>query len=318
MKPLVSVVIAAYKRPDLLRRAVASVQAQTFPDWELVISDDEDPPGAVWEYLQELSRTDARVRVFRNPGPHGQAANVNHAFSHARGTWFKLLDDDDRFKPDCLAAFIDAVRGQEEVALVSCLADDYYDGALVRRGTPRGRGTLERVPQRYVHLGMYLQDIDLGIPVQVMVHRSAVEGGALMESFPGRAHGIDSWWYARVLQHGDLLFLNQSLVERHQGSYGTVTASTSVEALDEEFRFQRQDQLSLIDPSLRPPSLSVVLQMLRLIRAMYYMAHRRPGPALRRLSGAWHPLAWILAARWGLNKRFPGRFAAVPRVLIRP
>ena len=39
----ISVVMPTYKRPDLLPRAVQSVLAQTFGDWELIVTDDEDP-----------------------------------------------------------------------------------------------------------------------------------------------------------------------------------------------------------------------------------------------------------------------------------
>ena len=47
------------------------------------------------EFADRVAAIDPRVRVTANPGPHGQAANINHAMSLARGEWIKPLHDDD-------------------------------------------------------------------------------------------------------------------------------------------------------------------------------------------------------------------------------
>ena len=38
--PLVSIILPSYNRADTIERAIASVQAQTFADWELIVVDD--------------------------------------------------------------------------------------------------------------------------------------------------------------------------------------------------------------------------------------------------------------------------------------
>ena len=53
-------------------------------DWELIITDDDDPPGETWSYLQVLAASDARVRIARNPGWHGQSGNVKWAAARPR------------------------------------------------------------------------------------------------------------------------------------------------------------------------------------------------------------------------------------------
>ena len=313
--PTISVVTPTYKRPQLLERAVRSVQGQTRGDWELILSDDEDPPGETWQLAQRLAASDLRIRAVRNPGPHGQSGNVNHAMRHARGDWIKPLYDDDALHPECLGAFAAAVRDRASVALATCLLERFRDGAPVKHQPRGGRALLELVEGRLALLGMYLQDIDVGMPTQVMVRRSVVvEHGAYFEEAPGILALVDSLWYARVLRHGDLLFLNRPLVEEHQGSHATATSQTTEAMYDRELVRFRELLRSELDVALCPPSPVVIDQQLRLIRAMHRLHIRQPLQALKLAAGAWHPQAWYLAGRWLLRRRFPGRFYAVPRV----
>src|SRR5262245_58126894 len=100
--PFISVAVPTYRRLRMLRRAVESVFAQTFTDWELVVSDDEVPSGETWRFLNKLASSDRRVRPIKNGSPRGAAFNHSSALRAARGEWIKILEDDDVLKPDCL------------------------------------------------------------------------------------------------------------------------------------------------------------------------------------------------------------------------
>jgi len=310
--PGASICIPTYKRCHLLKRAVASVFAQTFKDWELLISDDEDPSGETWEYLLKLEKTDSRIRVMTNPGEHGQAPNMNRLLVLARAPWVKPLYDDDVLRPDCLETLLLAVRGLPSVALVSCLCDSYSHGKRLRNLRRRGRAELELVPQRYVHLGMYLQDCPCGVPSQVMVKRQAIEKGALFEQVRGIVSSVDAWWNCSVLRHGDLLFVNKVLVEFHQGSHDSITRSVR-DTLEEEYAPVLQWELQHIDRALNPPPLPIVMQMVKCVRALHHLRSRRMAEALRLVGQLRHPSAFFLLTRWILNQIFPGRFHVAPR-----
>ncbi len=106
--PLISVVIPAYNYGRYLPKALSSVQAQDFQDWELVVVDDcstDDTP----ERLQPF-QTDARIRVIRNPENLGAVANVNKAFGEAQGEFVLLLGADDFLMPGCLGRLHNALR----------------------------------------------------------------------------------------------------------------------------------------------------------------------------------------------------------------
>ncbi|WP_299034348.1 glycosyltransferase [uncultured Pseudokineococcus sp.] len=98
--PLVSVVMPVYDRATTVVAAIASLQAQTTDDWELVVVDDgsTDGTGAV---LAELAAEDPRIVVV--PGEHvGISVSRNLAASRARGRYLAFLDSDNTWTPHFL------------------------------------------------------------------------------------------------------------------------------------------------------------------------------------------------------------------------
>lgn len=105
--PLVSIILPTYNRLGLLEETVASIRAQTFGGWELLVVDDGSTDGTA-EYLDALGREDPRIH--RLPMPH--AANVallrNTAQTRARGRWVAFQDSDDTWRADKLQRHLDA------------------------------------------------------------------------------------------------------------------------------------------------------------------------------------------------------------------
>ncbi|MER3481438.1 MAG: glycosyl transferase family 2 [Meiothermus sp.] len=87
---MVSVLIPTRGRPELLRRALRSLQAQSYPYWEALVADDGEGEGV--EAARRLS--DPRIQPFGNPG-RGQVEARNAGLERARGEVIALLDDDD-------------------------------------------------------------------------------------------------------------------------------------------------------------------------------------------------------------------------------
>jgi glycosyltransferase involved in cell wall biosynthesis len=299
----------------LLKRAIASVFAQTYKDWELLISDDEDPPGETWDYLLQLPERDSRVRVMRHPAPHGQVPNINSTFRQARGTWIKPLHHDDVLRPECLETLLLSTRGSPSVVMVSGLVHVYFLGRRVRNWRRRGKAPVELIPQRYIHLGMYLQDCNVGLPTQVMVHRKAIEQGALFEDVPGIISSVDTVWNCAVLRHGDLLFVNKVLAEHHQDQQ-TISGSLTPGQIEAEYPIVLKRELECIDSGLNPPPLPVVLQMVQCLRAFHYLNSGEIGESLQLVRQVRRPAAWLLTTRWVLSQIFPGSFHVAPRIPV--
>lgn len=118
MTPKVSVVLATYKRQDVLPRAIQSVVDQTLPDWELLLVDDE--PSDDTQAIAE-SFGDGRIRYLRHERNRGLCAARNSGIRAARGRYVAFLDDDDVFLAPKLERQAEALDlADERVGIVSC------------------------------------------------------------------------------------------------------------------------------------------------------------------------------------------------------
>jgi hypothetical protein len=316
-EPVVSVVIPTFRRPQLLQRAVESVLAQSFTDWELIVSDDDAKPDIFSvAFLSSLAERDSRIRFVRNPGPRGQVGNFNHALSYTRGTWIKPLYDDDQLDPECLSTMVRAAGLVENAALVTCRAHRVYGGFARRDPGPSHTG-VEIIQPRHTLLGMYLQEDVGGIaPSAVMVPGPLVRSGVKMRNTPKITSLVDCVWFMDLARYGPSVLVNRPLVALHQDDRPSITQGSKPTALDGEFLVLRALQYPLLDPSLNPPTPKAVQSMLRLIRAMH-RAHYRDYRAAIGLALSSPSLAgWVLAARWAMRRRNPDKYSSVPRLRL--
>lgn len=125
MSPSISVLIVTYNRSTLLSKAIASVFAQTYTDYEIVVVDDgsTDATEAVTKGFGD------RVKYVRQENA-GLAAGRNNGFRHAAGRWIALLDDDDLWRQDKLALQAARMAKLPEPAFIFC--NGLRDGAPVR------------------------------------------------------------------------------------------------------------------------------------------------------------------------------------------
>lgn len=108
-------------------RAVASIRAQTFPDWELVAIDDGSVDGTT-ELLAGLAAIEPRLRLLRRPR-EGLVAALNAGLAAARGELIARMDADDEALPARLAeqvAWLDGAEGRA-CGVVSCLVEHVGD-----------------------------------------------------------------------------------------------------------------------------------------------------------------------------------------------
>jgi glycosyltransferase involved in cell wall biosynthesis len=106
MEPLISVYIPTYNRLELLKRAVQSVQNQTYKNFEIIIVDDNSSDGTQ-DFLVGLTKVDSRIRYFFKDKNSGACVSRNIAINLAQGELITGLDDDDYFLPHRLEFFLD-------------------------------------------------------------------------------------------------------------------------------------------------------------------------------------------------------------------
>lgn len=321
--PFFSVVIPTYRRAALLEQAVASVLAQTFRDFEVVVSDDDPSSATTAEALAIGTRHDVAVRVIRNLGDHGQSGNTNNGIRHAQGRWIKLLHDDDVLYPHCLErihAVLNRVGEHGTVATACCRSDTLLpSGDILRRWSRKAnQPTAELVPSRFTVMAMYLQeDVGESLPSSLCINRQLlIEGNEWMPAREGFVSVVDSHWAIRLATLGDRLIINEALVGKRQEPE-SITGRITDDHLDAEFQAIRELQYQQIAPELGPPPLNVARQALWLRRAAHRLVKRRqPVAAALMAARAWDPRAWLLAGRPFLTQRFPGVFRRTPRATV--
>jgi len=108
-RELVSILIPAYNRADVIEQTVRSALAQREADIEVVVVDNASTDGT-WDILRRLAAEDARVRVFRNDENIGPVRNWLACVARARGSYAKILWSDDLISPDFLARCLPRLR----------------------------------------------------------------------------------------------------------------------------------------------------------------------------------------------------------------
>ena len=106
-----SIILPTYKRPHKIGDAVRSVLAQTYPNWELIVSDNG---GDHYRF------DDRRIVVIDSAAVASAAYARNMAIPHATGDLVSYLDDDDEMEPDYLDSFVEVFEGRPEAQMVKC------------------------------------------------------------------------------------------------------------------------------------------------------------------------------------------------------
>ena len=198
MSPVVSVVIPTYNRAAYLLETLASVFAQSFTDYEVIVVNDGSPDD-----------TDRRLRplaeagriVYREQPNAGQSTARNRGLAEARGELIAFLDDDDLWPPDKLAWQVAALREHPDWLLVSGLAGLMEaDGTRREPDEPNGAVQLQSIDAIFEGCGIIS-------PGQVLLRRTALEAAG---GFDPTLHGCeDTDLWMRVAARGPVALVRR-------------------------------------------------------------------------------------------------------------
>ena len=117
MTSRVSVCLLTYNHEDLIAAVLESILTQTYPDFELIVSDDCSTD-ATWELIQSIGRKDPRVRPVRTTRNLGMAGNANFAAGLAAGEYIALLHHDDIVSPTLIEKWLEVAGESNKVGFV--------------------------------------------------------------------------------------------------------------------------------------------------------------------------------------------------------
>lgn len=117
-RPLVTIVMPCFNSKRVLLESIASAQAQTYPNTEVVIVDDGSTNPETLDMLRELESDGFRI-VRKENG--GVSSAINAGLNEANSGYFLPLGDD-LIDPPYVAESVDVMEAHPEVGIVYCQA----------------------------------------------------------------------------------------------------------------------------------------------------------------------------------------------------
>ena len=260
--PEISVVIPCYNHGRFIEETLASVTAQTFTDWEIIIVDDGSTDIYTQDLLGNAQFSKCRIMRVANGGP-SRARNIG--IQAAAGRFILLLDADDKIAPTYLQKSYDTIKSDKEIGIVYCLAE--YFGQ---------RNGLWALPP-YSLAGILKSNM---IFISALFRKSAFEAvGGFDETL---RYGTEDWdfWLSiiektgcRVVRLDEILFYYR----KHKVKKNSRQSSIGRQR---EYAISRQIQLKHIE--LYRKNLEVLFEQVEELRNQLYKAEEKRKP-LKRL-----------------------------------
>lgn len=201
--PAVSVTIIFLNGERFLDEAIASVFAQTFSDWELLLVDDGSTDASTAIARRYEAKHPGKVRYVEHPGHEnrGMSAARNLGIRHSRGRYISFLDADDTWYPRKLEEQVAIMEAHPEVAMVYGPMELWYSWSGRAEDVPRDfhqplghpENSIVRPPNLVVG---FLRD-ELHIPSGILVRPEAIrEVGGFEDEF--RASYEDVVFHCKV------------------------------------------------------------------------------------------------------------------------
>ncbi len=114
--PLVSIGLPVYNGGKVIKRAVDSLLAQDYPNFELIISDDASSDETP-EICREYAQRDKRVVFYKADCNRGAVWNYNRVCELAKGKYFMWIDQDDLRAPQFISKCVECLEDNENAVL---------------------------------------------------------------------------------------------------------------------------------------------------------------------------------------------------------
>lgn len=129
-QPLVSVHVFTYNSSKTVVETLGSIYNQTYPNLELIVSDDCSPDNTVEicrEWIETHKDRFVRTKLLTFEKNTGVSANMNRGADACQGEWVKDIAGDDILLPDCVETYVDYVREHPDAVCVFANVEVFGD-----------------------------------------------------------------------------------------------------------------------------------------------------------------------------------------------
>jgi glycosyltransferase involved in cell wall biosynthesis len=204
--PPVSVCMVTYNRARQLPKTIDSLLAQSFADFELVISDDCSTDETE-EICREYARCDSRIRYRRNERNVGMPGNLNVSLQAANGDYLANLHDGDVYRSDLVAKWKAALDSLPSAGFVFNTYRVIHDDGRIEL---YGESYPPLIPGRQL-VERLLSQWGSCVFGTVMARRSAYEQVGWFDPQFGNFSDVDMW--LRIAARYDVAYVNEPLMD---------------------------------------------------------------------------------------------------------
>lgn len=127
---LVSIIMPSYNAEHYIGASIESIIAQSYTDWELLITDDCSTDNSC-EIIENYSKKDSRVKLFKLTENQGAAVARNNSIEKAQGRYIAFCDSDDRWIPKKLETQLKFMSDKKIDVCFSSYQEYSEDGKLL-------------------------------------------------------------------------------------------------------------------------------------------------------------------------------------------
>lgn len=205
--PTVSVIIPTYQRANLVVEAIASVLAQTYQDYEIIVVND----GSTDNTQAVLAQFNDRIIAIHQSN-QGLSAARNTGIKASSGKYIAFLDDDDRWLPEKLAKQVPILEMKPKVGLVC---------SNIFRCDTQGRVVDEMPPAPKLRVSWVLFQKNFIFVLTVLLRRACLDEVGLFDETLTSCEDYDLW--LRIIEKWAVYCLDEPLAYYRQGEHSMQT-----------------------------------------------------------------------------------------------
>jgi GT2 family glycosyltransferase len=126
-RPLVSIIVLSYRRPNLLDRAIATAASQDWPCTEIIVVDNKSEQS---DSIAAVTASYPTVRLLRNRENLGFTGGMNAGIAAAGGDYIYLTEDDIEMDTGCVSALVSYLQKNPAAGLAGAMMLNHDDGTI--------------------------------------------------------------------------------------------------------------------------------------------------------------------------------------------
>jgi teichuronic acid biosynthesis glycosyltransferase TuaG len=218
----VSIIMASYNYAQYIKKAIDSILAQTFDNWELIVVDDGSIDNSV-EIIKSYCEKDLRIKLYQheNAQNKGLKETLLLGLSKAQGEWVAFLESDDEFEPQNLEEKIKIIEKRKTVQLLFSKVNFVCENDNLKEKESKLRKILDIISKKNYPCNLFY---DLAFYNYILTFSNVLikKDAILKLNFDVPDDYLLDWWlWIQLSYKNDFYFIDKPLLNwrLHEQSY---------------------------------------------------------------------------------------------------